>query len=106
MRASAVLRPLLALCLSGCGISDAGELSQNGAAFVTMPERALYAWWGPPVQTMRSASGSTIYFYEARDFVGNPLCRVALYARDRRIVGASSHGWVWTCARGAIGEVD
>jgi hypothetical protein len=106
MRASAVLRALLALCLSGCGVSDAGELSQDGFAYITMPARALYAWRGPPMQTMSSPTGSTIYFYEARDVVGNPLCLVAFYVRNQTIVGVSSRGWVWTCAGGAIGEVD
>jgi hypothetical protein len=106
MRASAVLMPLVALCLSGCGVSDAGELSQDGFAFITMPARALYAWRGPPVATSYSPSGSTVYFYEARDVVGNPLCRVAFYVRNQTIVGVSSRGWVWTCAGGAIGQVD
>jgi hypothetical protein len=107
MRASAVLmRTLLALGLSGCGVRDAGELSQDGFAFITMPARALYAWRGPPVETRYSPSGATIYFYEARDVVGNPLCRVAFYVRDHTIVGVSSRGWVWTCAGGAIGQVD
>ena len=106
MRASVVLRTLLALFLSGCGVSDAGELSQDGFAFITMPARALYGWWGPPVETMSSPSGSTIYLYEARDVVGNPLCWVAFHVRNRTVVGVSSRGWVWTCVSGTIGEVD
>ncbi len=106
MRARAVLGTLLALFLSGCGVSDAGELSQDGFAFITMPARALYTWRGPPMQTAYSPSGSTIYLYEARDIVGNPLCQVAFYVRNQTIVGVTSSGWVWTCAGGAIGQVD